>query len=265
MNSHEAQQQILRFLAQFTGVNRITDTQIAQQLGLDLWFVCANLSVLEKKGLIEAASYNLEDDGSTMEASISNQGRLMLHDQDQAASTPTSAMPDTVDAYSPYEVGLDRLVGQLGHEHPRLSEALLFQARLQENIRLVRFYGDNPVITSDRNQVLDQLNRLALETLQCSFNSLCSAAPAVSQSTQQQRQERLEAAVLAFIQGANKRESGSFDYEALADSLGIDHEELEDLVLVLAEKQQIKLYLGGDAVLTPYGRTVLRAFRAKNT
>jgi hypothetical protein len=100
MNSREAQQQILRFLAQFTGADNINDTEIAQQLGLELWFVCANLSALNKEGLIEVITYRPDDDMSTMAASISHHGRLVLHDQDQAASTPTSAAPDIVGAFS---------------------------------------------------------------------------------------------------------------------------------------------------------------------
>jgi hypothetical protein len=53
------------------------------------------------------------------------------------------------------------------------QEFLLFEFRLQENLQNERYYGTNEQIRSDCARIIEQLNRLALEHLQASFNDLC--------------------------------------------------------------------------------------------
>jgi hypothetical protein len=76
------------------------------------------------------------------------------------------------DRFENYEQGLERLLSQLGTTHPRHRDALVFEVRLRENIADVRLYGDNDTYRTERNKVLHQLNSLALETFQTSFNEL---------------------------------------------------------------------------------------------
>ncbi len=44
---------------------------------------------------------------------------------------------------------------------------------MQENITQARLYGDTEIRRAERSQILDNLNRLALEIAQVSFNELC--------------------------------------------------------------------------------------------
>ncbi|RLC86724.1 MAG: hypothetical protein DRI79_09630 [Chloroflexi bacterium] len=71
-----------------------------------------------------------------------------------------------------YETGLGLLLKRLGHNHPRYTEALTLQSRLLENLARVRLYGDTETGRAERAQIMDSLNRLALETLGESFNAL---------------------------------------------------------------------------------------------
>ena len=76
------------------------------------------------------------------------------------------------DVLTSYETGLSLLLKRLGHDHPRYAEALTLQLRLLENLARVRRYGDTETNRAERAQVVDALNRLALETLGKSFNAL---------------------------------------------------------------------------------------------
>jgi len=76
------------------------------------------------------------------------------------------------DPYSQYEAGLNRLLTQLGQDHPRYTEALVLQQRLLENLGRVRRYGDTETNRAERAQIFDVLNRLALEAAGSSFNDL---------------------------------------------------------------------------------------------
>jgi hypothetical protein len=90
--------------------------------------------------------------------------------------------PMQQDAFTPYEQGLIRLLSQLGATHARYREALIFEARLRENIAQVRRSGDTENRRADRIEVLDQLSNLALENLQTSFNVLCSISSSLFHS-----------------------------------------------------------------------------------
>jgi hypothetical protein len=76
------------------------------------------------------------------------------------------------DVYTPYETGLHALLERLGHDHPRYSDALVYQQRLTENIEAARRYGDTASRRAERAEIVDQLNALALETLGVSYTAL---------------------------------------------------------------------------------------------
>ncbi len=80
---------------------------------------------------------------------------------------------DTFDAYGR---GIQELLNRLGKEHPRYADALVLQTRLTENIGQSRKFGDTQERRSDRAQIVDALNRLALEAVGQSFNELCDLA-----------------------------------------------------------------------------------------
>ena len=75
--------------------------------------------------------------------------------------------------FTPYEIGLTRLLERLGKDHPRYTDALVCQHRLQDNIAKARKYGDADPLKYDRAQIVDALNRIALEAVGVSFNELC--------------------------------------------------------------------------------------------
>ncbi|MBE9471539.1 MAG: hypothetical protein IMY75_05485 [Chloroflexi bacterium] len=76
------------------------------------------------------------------------------------------------DTFTSYETGLSLLLKRLGHAHPRYAEALTLQARLLENLARVRRYGDTETGRAERAQIVDALNRLALEAVGRSFKAL---------------------------------------------------------------------------------------------
>jgi len=77
------------------------------------------------------------------------------------------------DIFTSYETGLTQLLERLGQDHARYAEALVYQQRLQDNIDQARLYGDTPACSAERAQVVDNLNRLALKTVEVSFNEIC--------------------------------------------------------------------------------------------
>ena len=70
------------------------------------------------------------------------------------------------------------MLAQVGPDHPRYSEVLVYQQRLTENISRARRFGDTNLRQADRAEIIDQLNELALATLGISFNKLCQEATA---------------------------------------------------------------------------------------
>ncbi len=77
------------------------------------------------------------------------------------------------DTFSAYKRGVTKLMGRMGRNHPRLSDALVYQHRLIENIEQAQRYGDTETRRADRAQIIDSLNQLALETVEFTFNELC--------------------------------------------------------------------------------------------
>lgn len=86
-----------------------------------------------------------------------------------------SAIPEKhlSDVYILYEAGLDELLRRLGRDHPQYPEALIYEQRLRENILSSRKYGNRDTFASERAEVIDGLNRIAVLALGISFNDLC--------------------------------------------------------------------------------------------
>lgn len=78
----------------------------------------------------------------------------------------------TRDEFTPYEIGLTRLLEKLGEGHPCYIEALTLQSRLLNNINQARLYGDDATSKTARAQIVKSLNQLALEGLGISFNEV---------------------------------------------------------------------------------------------
>ena len=76
------------------------------------------------------------------------------------------------DAFSSYEVGLSGLLAKLNKDHPCYADALVYQQRLLENIVQSRRYGDTETRRAERAQVVDSINRLALETVGMSLGEV---------------------------------------------------------------------------------------------
>lgn len=77
------------------------------------------------------------------------------------------------DPLTALESGLTRLLERMGSEHPRYTEALTLQSRLLENISAARTYGDMETRRAERAQIVDAVNRLAMEAVGKSFNEWC--------------------------------------------------------------------------------------------
>jgi hypothetical protein len=81
------------------------------------------------------------------------------------------------DAFTPCETGLQHLLERLGKDHPRYTDALALEAELRENIAQTRLRRGSENRRADRDRILGQLNRLALETVGMDFNELCNSEP----------------------------------------------------------------------------------------
>ena len=83
-------------------------------------------------------------------------------------------MPDIFDAY---QKALTELLAALGSGHPDYGDALIYQARLTETMSRARRFGDTESLRAERAQIIDSLNRLALQNLGRSFIELALAPP----------------------------------------------------------------------------------------
>jgi hypothetical protein len=80
-----------------------------------------------------------------------------------------------LDFFSPFEIGLERLLEQMNLDHTLYFDFMACQARLAENIRCSRRFGDTSDRQAERTEIIEQLNRLTLSTLGISFDDLCSS------------------------------------------------------------------------------------------
>ncbi len=77
------------------------------------------------------------------------------------------------DVYSSYETGLSQLLNRIGQQHPRYSDALVYQHRLKENIAQSRRHGDTETRRAERSEIIERLNELAVSVLGTTFDELC--------------------------------------------------------------------------------------------
>jgi len=95
------------------------------------------------------------------------------------------------DAFTPYETGLAYFLERLGQDHPRYVEVLAMEVQLRENMALTRADGDTGTRNVDRNRILREINRLALQTVGISFNTLCGFRDTETDGASRARAEAL--------------------------------------------------------------------------
>jgi hypothetical protein len=76
------------------------------------------------------------------------------------------------DTFTSYKTGLTEMLERLGKTHPRYTEAMTLQSRLQENINQTQLYGDTETRRAERARIVDALNHLALSTVEMSLSEL---------------------------------------------------------------------------------------------
>ncbi|MCD6345751.1 MAG: hypothetical protein J7M17_09160 [Anaerolineae bacterium] len=115
------------------------------------------------------------------------------------------------DVFAAYERGLAELLKRLGKDHLRYAEALTLQTRLLKNIAQARRYGDTETRRAERAQIVDALNRLAVEAVGKSFNEWCGMpadeeaiqngirSPSLSLPPRRKQPMRNRRLVLAFV------------------------------------------------------------------
>ena len=72
-----------------------------------------------------------------------------------------------------YQDAMQRLLERMDQKHPQYNLALIFQARLAENIDKTRWFGDTENRRSERWEIINGLNSLTREVIGTTFNSLC--------------------------------------------------------------------------------------------
>jgi hypothetical protein len=120
---------------------------------------------LTGKGIDSVSSFfrKIRDDA---EAEIIN----LLSLQPVDSRTANTHQPDL---YSSYEIGLRRLLNRMGQDHPRHSDALIYQHRLAENTRQSRRHGDTDTLKAERSQIIEQLDEITLSALGLAFGEWC--------------------------------------------------------------------------------------------
>lgn len=77
------------------------------------------------------------------------------------------------DNFSRYEIGLSKFEARLEETRPYYGNFLAYEQRLIENIMSARRYGDTEARRSERSEIINHLNELALFAFGLSFNKLC--------------------------------------------------------------------------------------------
>ena len=75
--------------------------------------------------------------------------------------------------FSYYRHGLAELINKMGRDHPRFTDALVYQHRLLENLEQTAQYGDTPEREAQRAEILGLCNQLSLNVLEQTFHELC--------------------------------------------------------------------------------------------
>lgn len=76
------------------------------------------------------------------------------------------------DIFARYEAGVERLLAAASAGSEQHVALLSYQQRLRENLRSSRLFGDGSARSAERAELIYELNLLALELLQRSFNDL---------------------------------------------------------------------------------------------
>ena len=77
--------------------------------------------------------------------------------------------PNIFCEFASFEAGLAKLL----EKYPHNLTLLTFQARLLANMQEVRTHGDTLELRHERSRIIQELNRVAIQLLGCSFNQLC--------------------------------------------------------------------------------------------
>ncbi|MDJ0594128.1 MAG: formylglycine-generating enzyme family protein [Pleurocapsa sp. MO_226.B13] len=77
----------------------------------------------------------------------------------------------------PNLIGVQKLLDTLGKKHPKYCDVVNFQSRLLDNYNYVSAYGDSENYRVTRNEIIDQINRLATETIQKTLYELSKHKP----------------------------------------------------------------------------------------
>ena len=72
-----------------------------------------------------------------------------------------------------YELGIERLLHELGQRHPCYVDVLTLYARFKENQHALSIYGPSETQSAERMRIVESANRIALATLGISCNDLC--------------------------------------------------------------------------------------------
>jgi hypothetical protein len=128
---------------------------------------------------------NLLNTAADLEAELRGEKRPSLQ---KSSSTPQQTTPQTTtpttqprrtgrqsDSRSYYERGLNKLIAALSAADPEAHrEALGYQDRLLRNLAAMKRYGETDIRRAEHNEVIDNLNDLALDMVGTSFNELCN-------------------------------------------------------------------------------------------
>jgi len=85
--------------------------------------------------------------------------------------------------FEPYLLGLRKFARELATHSPALPALRTFEQRLLENVRCTLLAGNTDALKAERSQIIYELNALAYEVLNLSFNELCDLQSFVGPST----------------------------------------------------------------------------------
>jgi hypothetical protein len=130
--------------------------------------------------------YVLQDRYDPNDAYYGELGALIARLNSSTPSSPLpSVSPNVSDPYAPYETAMHSLLSRLGKTHPRYNEALIYQQRLDENLKGTRLYGDTETRRAERAEILSRLNMLTMATFNTIFSELGNApTPSATSSAQ---------------------------------------------------------------------------------
>lgn len=79
--------------------------------------------------------------------------------------------------YISYRIGIKKLQEIIGKQHEKYLDVTNYQNQLLENLNEVESFGDNENLRSNRYKLLNQIDKLALETTGKEFSQFCKPDP----------------------------------------------------------------------------------------